>query len=92
MLCSLTPLANLGKCWRFISTANFSTASMLVKDPDPHLDADGNGLEIGDTNYLAKENGGKLRPGVILECRRENVNGATVGAGKCWLGSNEGYR
>lgn len=53
-------------------------ASRRVKDPNPELGDSGNELTIDDSNYLAPENGGKLHPGVLLECLGEEVNGELV--------------
>src|SRR5271169_3131876 len=55
------------------------TTSARVKDPNPQLGSDVEELVIDDTNYLDPKNGGKLRPGCLLECRRSLVDGALVG-------------
>ena len=53
--------------------------SARVKQPNPQLDATGSEISIDDTNYLLDENGGRLRPGSILECHGRIVDGALVG-------------
>ena len=54
-------------------------ASRRIKDPVPQLDESGQELIIDDTDYLIASNGGKLHPGVLLECRGENVEGQLIG-------------
>jgi hypothetical protein len=46
-------------------------ASPRVKIPNPEHGASGRESIIDDTNYLLPENGGKIHPGVLLECRGE---------------------
>ena len=46
-------------------------ASRRVKIPNPKLGQSGKELIINDTNYLVPENGGKIHPGVLLECSKE---------------------
>jgi hypothetical protein len=55
------------------------TLASRIKTPDPRFDADGVELVVDDTNYLAEENGGKVRPGCMLECRGLEVDGRMVG-------------
>lgn len=57
----------------------YQLASPRVKMPNPELGASGNELIVDDSNYLADENGGKIHPGVLLECRGKEVNGEVVG-------------
>jgi len=57
----------------------YQLASRRAKIPNPELGKSGNELVIDDSNYLADENGGKIHPGVLLECRGEEVNGEYVG-------------
>jgi hypothetical protein len=55
------------------------TTAARVKVPNPQLDSEGDELAIDYTDYLDPENGGKLRPGCLLECRGSLVDGALVG-------------
>ena len=55
------------------------TTAARVKDPNPQLDSNSDEFVIDDTNYLNPNNGGKLRPGCLLECRGNLVDGALVG-------------
>jgi hypothetical protein len=55
------------------------TVSARVKSSNPQLDSDGDELMIDDTDYLTPENGGKLRPGCLLECRGSFIDGKLVG-------------
>jgi hypothetical protein len=54
-------------------------APRRVKIPDPELGVSGNELIADDSNYLAGNNGGKIHPGILLECCGEEVNGEVIG-------------
>ena len=57
----------------------YQLAPRRVKIPNPELGVSGNELITDDSNYLADNNGGKIHPGVLLECRGEKVNGKVIG-------------
>jgi hypothetical protein len=57
----------------------YQPASHRVKIPNPEFRVSGNELIIDDSNYLADHNGGKIHPGVLLECYGEEVNGEMIG-------------
>jgi hypothetical protein len=47
--------------------------------PNPQFDEHDHEIAVDDTDYLVTENGGCLRPGCILECRRNVIDGGFVG-------------
>lgn len=51
-----------------------------MRTPNSYFDEHDHQIAVDDTNYLAKENGGCLRPGCMLECRGKVVDGEIVRA------------
>jgi hypothetical protein len=67
----------------YINGTEWFDTQARTKSPDPKY-RDG---QYDDTNYLAAENGGALRPGVILECKGyRNVKGTIEGGMLCNAG------
>ena len=50
-----------------------------VKTLNPRLDIEECELVVDDTDYLTEENGEKIRPGSMLECKGIEVDGKIVG-------------
>jgi hypothetical protein len=55
------------------------TLASRQKSPNPQFGKSGCELVIDDTDYLLNANGGKIHPGVLLECKGIEVNDKVVG-------------